>query len=84
MGWGAVAQWLECRTSTIEKILLVPFQNLGNFVHSKLLQFTRVCINEYLAMDSCGYVNKYSLCSNCSMAECFPEKSSWRWNEQVF
>ena len=25
-----------------------------------------------------------SSCSNCSMAECFPKKSSWCWNEQVF
>ena len=24
-----------------------------------------------------------SSCSNFSMAECFPEKSSWWWNEQV-
>ena len=21
--------------------------------------------------------------SNCSVAECFPEKSRWRWSEQV-
>ena len=26
---------------------------------------------------------KQSLHSNCSEAECFPEKSSWCWNEQV-
>ena len=34
------------------------------------------CINEYLDIDSGGYVNKYFSCSDCSMAECFPEKSS--------
>ena len=28
-------------------------------------------------------MNEYILCSNCSMAECFPEKSSLCWNEQA-
>ena len=30
---------------------------------------TLVDINEYLAVDSGGYVNEYSKCSNCSDAE---------------
>ena len=28
-------------------------------------------------------MNKYYLHSNCGVAECFEEKSSWCWNEQV-
>ena len=40
------------------------------------------CINVYLAEDSDGNVSAVAL-SNCSVAECFPEKSSWRRNEQV-
>ena len=44
---------------------------------------SELCINEYLAVDSGGYVNEWCLRSNCSMAEFFPEKSSWCWNEQV-
>ena len=40
------------------------------------------CINEYLAIGSGGYVNEYSLLSNCSLADCFPQKSRWRWNER--
>ena len=35
------------------------------------------CINEYLAIDSGGYVIEYYSRSNCSVAECFPDKSSW-------
>ena len=41
------------------------------------------CINEYLATGRGVYLNKLSLRSNCSMAECFPENLRWRWNEQV-
>ena len=28
-------------------------------------------------------MNEWSSRSNCGIAECFPEKSTWRWNEQV-
>ena len=28
-------------------------------------------------------MSEYSSRSNCSRTECFPEKSSWCWNEQV-
>ena len=41
------------------------------------------CIHKYLAMGRGAHVNKKSSCKNCSMAECFQEKSRWRWNEQV-
>ncbi|KAI0207695.1 hypothetical protein LSAT2_007676 [Lamellibrachia satsuma] len=33
--------------------------------------------------DSGGFVNELSSRNNCSAAEFFPEKSTWRWNEQV-
>ena len=36
-----------------------------------------------LAIDSGGYVSEHSSCSNCSVAECFPERSSWHRNEQL-
>ena len=42
------------------------------------------CLNEYLAIDSGGNVGVYSSCSDYSMAECFPENSSWCRNEQVY
>ena len=41
------------------------------------------CINGYLATDIGGYLNEYSSRSNISVAECFPKRSGWRWNEQV-
>ena len=34
-------------------------------------------INEYLVMDSGGYVNEYCSHSNCSMDESFRDKSCW-------
>ena len=40
------------------------------------------CINEYLATEREGHLNEV-FAHNCSMAECFPEKSKCRWNEQV-
>ena len=40
------------------------------------------CIIEYLAVDSGGYVNETSSRNDCSVAECFPEKSRWCWNER--
>ena len=47
----------------------------------------KVCTHSYLGfyntVDSGGYVNEQSLHSNCSVAVCFPEKSSWRWNGNV-
>ena len=37
-----------------------------------------ICVCDYLAHISEGeVVNKYSLRSNCDMAECFPQKSRW-------
>ena len=42
-----------------------------------------VCMNEYLAICSGDYTYEWSSSSNCSMSECFLEKSRWSWNEQV-
>jgi len=47
---------------------------LGKFFHSTLLQFTQLNQNEYLAIDSGGYVYEQPLRINCSMTGCFPEK----------
>ena len=44
---------------------------------------SRSGINEFVAIDSGGNVSETFLCSNCSMAECFPEKLIWCWNEHV-
>ena len=40
------------------------------------------CINEHPSIDSGGNASVNYLRSNCSDAECFPEKSSCCWNEQ--
>ena len=40
-------------------------------------------LNVYLATYSGGYVNEYSSHTYCSVAESFPEKSSWHWIELV-
>ena len=63
----------------------------SNRLVSKLWQFRSSHVatvksavkNKYLSTDRGGYVNEYSSRSNCSVAECFPDKSRWRWNEQV-
>ena len=51
----------------------------------------RACVRACMGCSVCGtcaegvdiYMNEYFLCSNCNMAEHFPEKSSWCLNEQV-
>ena len=61
---------------------LLPFQSLGIFVLSMRPQATKH-INEYLAIDSGGNVSGYSLRVLAAWLECFQEKLSWCWNEQV-
>ena len=56
-------------------------KTLGKFFHSRLLQFTQLNKNEYLAIDSGGYVYKQPSRINCSL--CFPEKLRWCLSEQV-
>ena len=41
-------------------------KTLGKFFHSTLLQFTR-CLNEYLTIDSGGYVYEQPSRINCSI-----------------
>ena len=48
-----VARWSMVTTS---ESLLLPFRNLGNFVHSRCSS-SLACVNEYLAVESGGYVN---------------------------
>ena len=83
--WVVVALWLEHRTLNQENLISNPLDailKLGQFCLLHIASVHRVEY-EYLAVDSGGCVNKYSLCSNCSMAECFTEKLCWRRNEQV-
>ena len=47
----------------------------------RLLRCVSSALNVYLATYSGGYVNEQ--CTNCSVAECFPEMSSWHWIELV-
>ena len=42
-------------------------KTLGKFFHSKLLQFTQLNKNEYLAIDSGGYVYEHLSRINCSL-----------------
>ena len=56
-------------------LLQLQFQNLGSFCPPLCLS-SLSCINEDLAIDSGGYVNEYSLSSNCGVAEFFPQKSN--------
>ena len=42
-------------------------KTLGKFFHSTLLQFTQLNINEYLAIDSGGYVYEQPSRINCSI-----------------
>ena len=64
-----MALWLEHRTLTRENPASNPLA-----VVSKFGQFCSPHVaSEYLAIDSGGYVNDQSSCSNCSIAKCFPE-----------
>ena len=40
------------------------------------------CMNEYMAIDSGGYLHEQPSRVNCSMAGCFPEKLRWHLIEQ--
>ena len=75
-----MAQWLEHWLSIDRiwvRILLLPFRNLGNCSSSH-------CSSSHCSSSLGGvYVNQLSSRSNCSKAECFPEKSSLSWGERV-
>ena len=69
---------VECRTHNRERPgSNPPFATVSKFGHFHSLS----CMNEYLAIYSDGNVNDWL--RNCSVAESFPEKSSWCRNEQV-
>ena len=68
--WGAVVRTFDCQTIS--------------FTPRCFSSLSCININDFLATDSGGYVNEKSLHSNYSEAECFPEKLSLCWNEQVY
>ena len=53
-----------------------------SFSFSTTSHFTRR-INEYLAIDGGGNVGELYFRNNCSMSECFPNKSSWYRKELI-
>ena len=78
----AVAQWLEHQNVNqkpgLNHVLLC--QTFGKFGQSILLQFIQLSShqfiqNEWLAIDSGGYLSKNSSCAfNCSIDDCLQEK----------
>ena len=60
---------------------LLKYQSFDNlFPH---ITTVHSAVNEYPGTDNCGNVNEKSSHSNCSIAECFPEKFKRCWNEKV-
>ena len=57
-------------------------QTMGKFTRSTLLQFTQLYAGIHV-IDSGGYLCMNSVCINCSMAGCFPEKLRWCTIERV-
>ena len=50
-----------------------PFANVSKFGHFRSLNdFSLSCINEYLAIDSGGYVRESAFARNCCMARMLP------------
>ena len=82
------AQWLRGRASDSRQrepgfetcaVVLIPWASFFILHCSSSLSW----INEYLAIDSGGYVYEQPSRSNCGMAGCFPEKPRWCLGEQV-
>ena len=65
--WDAVALWFKQSRESGFESSCCRFEALA-------ILFIPHCLS------SLSCINQ---CSNCSVAECFPEKSRWRWNEQV-
>ena len=65
-----------------------PFATFSKFGHTFFFSPRRPsslsCVNECLAVDSGGNVSELSSGVIAAWPECFPEKSSWCRNEQVF
>ena len=70
------------REPGIESPLLL-LRRLDIFVISTTPQFTQLYKRVPFYRQWRKYVSEWSSRSNCSVAECFPEKSSWYRNEQV-
>ena len=51
--------------------------NLGQVFFTLHFSSSFSCMNEYLAIDSGGYLYKQHLHINCCMAGCFLEKLRW-------
>ena len=66
--------------STKRTQVRAAMSNLGQFIHSILLQFTQR-MNEYLAIDGGGYFFTNSF--RALIAACFPKKTRWCLSEQV-
>ena len=67
---------VECRTRNRESPgsnpPLLPFQRLGIFRSLHRRPCSLSCINEYLAIDSGGYVSDLVLARNCCLARMLP------------
>ena len=70
-----VNQWSPDSNCSGNNAFSAVLKLLVTFVFSPLSHSSLICINYYLAIDGGGnmYINSF-LCSNCSAAECFPEK----------
>ena len=63
------------------RILCCCFEHCASFV-TLYCSSSLSCMNEYLDIDSGGYLYEQPLCSSCSVAGCFPEKLRWCLIEQ--
>ena len=63
------------------RILCCCFEHCASFV-TLYCSSSPSCMNEYLDIDSGGYLYEQPLCSSCSVAGCFPEKLRWCLIEQ--
>ena len=57
--------------------------NLGHVFVILHCSSSHSCMNEYMAIDSGGYLYAQPSRINCSMAGCFPEKLRWHLIEQA-
>ena len=69
---------------TMYNTLVYPYLIYGIIVRECTYK-SKHCKNEYLSgnSDSSEYVSELSSSNNFSVAECFPEKLKWPWDEQV-
>ena len=77
--------WLEHRTLNQENTVSNLLAAVSKFEQFRSHHLAPVDsdINEYLAVGCGGHVNELPSRSNCGLAECFPQKTRWRWNEHI-